>query len=159
MLLRDLKNNFEEENKTDIINTQTSFITTLYTFKNLSTSERICMLFQHSKRGRGQCVILHMEINVDLIVIRAIWEADACLFATIAGVWAIPSPLYRSWMTHTHKSSPQFQYRWIISFPTSFCLSVSCAQPPDYDPSMNSFSVWWVCCPHTSLKTKTSECV
>lgn len=69
---------------------------------NLSTREMICMIFQHAKRGRGQCVTLHMEINVDLLVIWATWEADACLFATIAGVRVIPTPLYRSWVTHTH---------------------------------------------------------
>lgn len=35
-----------------------------------------------SERRRGQCVIIHMEINVDLLVKRAKWEVGACLFAT-----------------------------------------------------------------------------
>lgn len=144
----------EEENKTNI---QTSFITTLHTFKNLSWSilDKWKIFTACSERGRGQCVIIHMEINVDLLVIRAIWEVDSRLFATNGGVWLTPT---RYICPGSHKSSPQCQYRWIISVPTSFSPSVSYAQLPDCGPSMNSFSVWWVCCPHTSLKTKTTEC-
>lgn len=31
-------------------------------------------------------MIIHMEINVDLLVIRVIWEVDSRLFATNGGV-------------------------------------------------------------------------
>lgn len=107
-----------------------------------------------SDRGRGQCVIIHKEINLDLLVKKGQMGSWRCLFATNGGVWMTPT---RYICPGSHKSSPQFQYRWIISVPTSFSPSVSYAQPPDCDPSMNSFLVWWVCCPHTSLKKKTES--
>jgi len=63
-------------------NIQTSFITTCLkiSLEAFWTSE---IFLQHAVRV---CVTIHMKINVDLLVIRAMWEVDSRLFVTNGGL-------------------------------------------------------------------------
>jgi len=63
-------------------NIQTSFITTCLkiSLEAFWTSERF---LQHAVR---ECVTIHMKINVDLLVIRAMWDVDSRLFVTNGGL-------------------------------------------------------------------------
>lgn len=96
--------------------------------------EIICMTLQRAVRESSvhninitwMCLSGHTVDVATVLLCRSVTNSNSVIF-------------YPGWL---HKWSPQFRCRWIISGPTSFSPFVSYVQPPGYDPSMSSFSVW-----------------